>query len=457
MKSYWSVPIVLLFFACLVCDAAAVPVRLQVTLSSASIKVNAGLSARITLLDAHARAATIPQECMVSVDILDSQTQRAIQPPVLASIAGGRSVTDVKLLIRKAGFFGVRASTMCMQGIQDGLIYVRVSGGAPSAAVPHAYLLLVAQTLPVQGTIDVFYPQDGNRLVADGQVAASIQVFIEPARAFKIFFDTTASINPNPLVFAPGGNGAATASLTSTQPGDFTAIISTSSVPQGYVVHTHPPIPPAHHFLPDIRFLRISASSQKGVPVNSAVNVTVQLLDGQHKVVNTEDPVPVDLSVNPGSATFRTNPLIVPAGQSSNFTSLTAPAAGPYRVDADWGDVKSEVPAKIDVTAPIGFFAILLGGLAGACLSCLLRKKLEWPRLLQGALAATGVWLVSGVGALQSVSASLVSNSFSAAVLGALAGLAGAEVLSILLKALFGVGAPAPDANPTAQSAGLEK
>jgi hypothetical protein len=92
----------------------------------------------------------------------------------------------------------------------------------------------------------------------------------------------------------------------------------------------------------------------------------------------------------------------------------------------------------------------MLGGVAGACLSCLLRKRLEWPRLLQGALAAAGVWLVSGAGVLQNVTATLVSNSFSAAVLGALAGLAGAEVLSILLKALFGVGVTSSKADPTA-------
>lgn len=310
--------------------------------------------------------------------------------------------------------------------------------------------------MPTQGTIDVFYPQDGNRLVADGQVAASIQVFVAPARGFQMFFDTTASISPNPLMFG-AGTGDATASLTSSQPGDFTAVVSPSSVPPGYVVRTHPATPPQHHFVPDIRFLRIGASSQKGVPVNSQVTVTVELLDGQHRVVNTEDPVPIALHVNPGSGTLKVNPLTVGSGQSSNFTSLTTPIAGTYSVDADWGDVKSEAPVSIDVTAPIGFFATMLGGLAGAGLSCLLRKKFEWARLLQGALAATGVWLVSGVGLLQGVTASLVNNSFSAAVLGALAGLVGAEVLSMLVKALFGVEAPAASPNPTAQGTSPEK
>ena len=173
--------------------------------------------------------------------------------------------------------------------------------------------------------------------------------------------------------------------------------------------------------------------------MNAGVNVTVELLDEQHQTVNAEEPVPVALHINPGSVTVKANPLTIPAGQSSNFTSVSAPAAGRYFVDADWADAKAESPLKIDVTAPIGFLATMLGGVAGACLSCLLRKRLEWPRLLQGALAAAGVWLVSGVGLLQNVTAALVSNSFSAAILGALAGLAGAEVLSVLLKSvLFG-------------------
>ena len=413
MKARWSVTFAFFFFACLLCNAA-VPVRLQVTLSNTSVKMSESLVARITLVDAHAQAATVAQGCIVSVSILDSQTKQAAQPPLLGRIAGGQSTTDVKLLIRRAGFFGIRASTTCLRGIQDGLIYVRVA----AAAVPHSYFVLVAQASPAPGSIDVFYPQDGNRLVADGQVAASIQVFVEPVAAFRLFFDTAASISPNPLVFAPGANGSATASLTSTHAGDFTAAIAASSVPQGYVVHTHPPDPPAHHFGPDIRFLKISASSQKGVPVNVGVNVTVELLDEQHQTVNAEEPVPVALHVNPGSVTVKANPLIIPAGQPDNFTSVSAPAAGRYLVDADWADVKSEAPLKIDVTAPIGFLATMLGGVAGASLSCLLRKRLEWPRVLQGALAAAGVWLVSGVGLLQSVTAALVSNSFSAAVLG---------------------------------------
>jgi hypothetical protein len=452
MKAPWSLTFAFFFFACLVCNAA-VPVRLQVSLSNTSVKMSDSLVARITLVDAHAQAAAVAQGCMISVSILDSQTQRAAQPPVLARIAEGQSAAEVKLLIRRAGFFGVRASTTCLRGIQDGLIYVRVA----AATLPHSYFVLVAQTSPPPGSIDVFYPQDGNRLVADGQVAASIQVFVEPAAAFRLFFDTAASINPNPLVFAPGSNGSATASLTSTHPGDFTAAIAASSVPQGYIVHTHPPDPPTHHFGPNIRFLRIGASSQKGVPVNVGVNVTVELLDEQHQTVNAEEPVPVALHVNPGSATVKNNPLIIPAGQPSNFTSVSAPSAGRYFVNADWADAKAESPLKIDVTAPIGFWATMLGGVAGACLSCLLRKRLEWPRFLQGALAAAGVWLVSGVGLLQNVTAVMVNNSFSAAVLGALAGLAGAEVLSILLKALFGVGVASSEADPTAHGAGPGK
>jgi hypothetical protein len=445
MKARWSVTLAFFFFACLACDAA-VPVRLQVTLSNTSVKMSESLVARITLVDAHARAAMVAQGCMISVSVLDNQTRQATQPPVLARIAGGQSTTDVKLSIRRLGFFGVRASTTCLRGIQDGLIIVRVT----SAVFPHSYFVLVAQTSPPPGSIDVFYPQDGNRLVADGQVAASIQIFVEPAGVFRLFFDTAASISPNPLVFAPGSNGSATASLTSTHPGDFTAAIAASSVPQGYIVHTHPPDPPAHHFGPDIRFLRLSASSQKGVPVSVGVNVTVELLDEQHQSVKAEEPVLVALHVNPGSVTVKDNPLTIPPGQPSNFTSVSAPSAGRYFVKADWADAKLEAPLRIDVTAPIGFLATMLGGVAGACLSCLLRKRLEWPRLLQGALAAAGVWLVSGAGVLQNVTATLVSNSFSAAVLGALAGLAGAEVLSILLKALFGVGVTSSKADPTA-------
>ena len=55
--------------------------------------------------------------------------------------------------------------------------------------------------------------------------------------------------------------------------------------------------------------------------------------------VNAEEPVPVALHVNPGSVTLRANPLIVPPGQPGNFTSVSAPAAGRYFVDADWADV----------------------------------------------------------------------------------------------------------------------
>jgi hypothetical protein len=452
MKARWSVTFPFLLFASLL-YGAAVPVRLQVALSNTSVKKGESVVARITLVDAHAQPATVAQGCMISVRILDSQTQQATQPLLLGRIAGGQSTTDVKLLIPKRGFFGVRASTTCLRGIQDGLIYLRVA----SSPVAHSYFVLVAQSSPSPGTIDVFYPQDGNRLVADGQVAASIQVFVEPAGAFRLFFDTAASVSPNPLVFAPGNNGSATASLTSTHSGDFTAAIAASSVPQGYILHTHPPDPPAHHFGPDIKFLRMTASSQKGVPVNSDVNVTVELLDEQYQTVLAEEPVPVALHINPGSVTVRTNPLIIPAGQASNFTSVSAPTAGRYFMDADWADVKSEAPLKIDFSAPIGFWATMLGGLAGASLSCLLRRRLESSRLLQGALAAAGVWLVSGVGLLQNVTAALVSNSFSAAVLGALAGLAGAEVISTLLKALFGVGVTSSEADPTAHSADAGK
>lgn len=435
-------------FACLVCHAAA-PARLQVALSSTSVKVNANFSGKITLVDAHGGLAPASKECKLAVDVLDTRTQKSIQPQIEPVIAARQSAVEVNLLIRKAGFYGVRASTACLPGIQNGLIYVRVTGGSPAASILRPHLLLVAQT--PKGAIDVFYPQDADNLLADGHVAAAIQVFVDPPVEFSLAFDTTATVSPNPLKFA-GHIGDGVASLTSTQPGDFTATVSASSIPEGYVVHTHPPSPPMHHFLPDIEFVQVTASSQRGVPLNSAVAVMVQLLDGQKKPVTAASPVAVNLTVNPGSAAFKDNPLTVAAGQSSGNTSFTASASGHYSVDADLGGAKSAGPASINVTAPIGFIAILLGGLAGGCISCLWLKKFEWPRVIYGGLAATGVWLVSGIGVFASISASLVSNSFSAAILGALAGLAGEQVLTLLIKKLFGVEEP-PAASPAAPHA----
>jgi hypothetical protein len=445
MKSSWPVLCGLLLSACLVCEGAAA-VRLQVDLSNTSVRVNSTFNAKITLVDAHAAPVSASGACRISVDILDSQTQKPIEPGIVPVIAAGQASVNANLLIRKAGFYGVRAATACMPGIQNGLIYVRVAGG-PGASLPGPYLLRVAQTAP-KGTIDVFYPQDSNALTADGHVPASIQVFVDPPIPFTLFFDTAASLTPNPLVFA-GQKGDAMANLTSTQPGDFTAVVSATSVPSGYVVHTHPPDPPMHHFMPDIQFLRVTTSSEKGVPVNSDVTVTVELLNGQKKPVAAASPVMVNLMMNPGSGMLKPNPLIVMPGQSSNHTSFTAPASAVYKVDAGWAEARSLGPASIMVTAPIGFFAVLVGGLIGGGISCLIVRRPEWQRLIYGAAAATAVWLVSGIGVFASVSAALINNSFSAGVLGVIAGLGGTHVLTAILKSLLGVDVPeAAEAKP---------
>src|SRR5690349_3475448 len=275
-------PLGLLLLACLACEAA-VPVRLQVVLGSASVRVNASFTAKIELVDAHALPAHAASPCAVTVTVVDADTKATVQQANAPSIAAGAVSTSLNLVLRRAGFYGIRASTSCPR-IQEGLIYVRAGTGT-AELLHQPRFLLVAQPLP-KGNIDVFYPQDANSLTADGKNKAQIQVFVAPPINFSLAFDSSATVNPNPLRFSDSA-GDATANLTSTHPGDFTAIVSPSSIPRGYSLHTHPNNPPMHHFLPDIEFLQVTASSQRGVPLNSPVTLTVQLLDGEKRAVSS--------------------------------------------------------------------------------------------------------------------------------------------------------------------------
>jgi len=436
------------------CLQAAGPVRLRLDLAQTSVPVNREFTVGVDLLDEHDRSANAARECEVSVEIL--KNGQRIQPALAARIPASSHNTSVHLRIAQTGIFRIRATSACVPGLQAGQIYVNVRAGSGSLARP-PFLLLVStagpEPEPEGPTIHILYPDSGVNLKADGNTKARIQVFVDSpsAATVRIYFAPTGGrIDPNPLDIH---GDSAIAYLTSFTPGFFT-VSAGQALPQGIAVIYDPTPAPPHHFKPDIQNIGITPTAQQSIPAGKPIDLTVTLWDGVGNLVAAEDPVSVSLEVNPGNADFGADPLVIPPGQSQNHTSFTAHTSGHYQIQAAGLGVKSTPALEIDISAlSAGYLPAMLGGLAGACVACFLRRKFDWRQLPGGALAAGGVFWAARFGFLHGIGASMIPDSYSAAIVGAIAGFGGAKVLSYLLKLMFpGMGSDTP--SPKAQAAG---
>ncbi len=440
------------------------PTRLFVQVAERTVRSGESVTLRVGLRDAY----DLPTPARKPYSILIQVFNRQTDPPLSSTtvvIGLGRDSVQTRVKLSQVGVLLIKASH---PELREAAVFVavRVGDGAvrrprfarrPGPAVVRVahWQRRLAQAQPVVSpgapsppTLVLRYAHEAAKLVANGRDADTISAFLSDSLSRELRIHLSAAggqLHQHPIVI-PAGKVEGFCDLTSTRPGQIR--VRVESVQPGGVVQLVEGGAATATFGVPVKEVSLMLSPIQ-VPLGSAARIRACLIDIEGRPVATD--VDRDLIIefdHAGSLEPKDLRLLKAQGDSCADASFRPLVTGPIKLAATTFGATTRSERVIQVVwPPLVIWGLVIGGLAGG----LVRAGQTWAarpvnwgakaltEALGGVVVGTAAFAVSCLGILGATAASVACSPFGALVIAIAAAYAGASLLGVIAKLLFGV------------------